>query len=250
MEIAIRADLWDEASQALAFAERLGLPLLGSDQQAELLLIRRNGRLEIVYSGKKAPGPIFIDFVAGRSAHRRQYGGGRGQPLARALGLKEGESPTIIDATAGLGRDAFVLATLGCEVTLIERSPVIAALLEDALSRAIENEAVAEIASRLRLIHGDAAQQFKKLPRPDVIYLDPMYPERGKKARVKKEIQLFRQLVGPDLDSEQLLEAALAYALKRVVVKRPAKAPPVDGPSPGANVSSPNTRYDLYFCNA
>lgn len=250
MKIAINADLWDESAKAQQFAERLALPLIDREQQSELLLIHRNGRLEIACSGKNVPGPIYIDFVTGKSAHRRQYGGGRGQPLARALGLKRGERPTVIDATAGLGRDAFVLATLGCEITLIERSPIIAALLEDALRRAVDDESVVEIASRMQLIHGDAAQLLRTLQRPDMVYLDPMYPESGKKAQVKKEMQLFRQLVGPDLDSEQLLAVALSHALKRVVVKRPAKAPPVGGPRPSASVSSPNTRYDLYFTNA
>jgi 16S rRNA (guanine1516-N2)-methyltransferase len=248
-KIGIRADLWDEPKQARLMAECLGLPLVMNDD-ALLLLTHQNGWLQITQSGKRAPGPVFIDFVSGRSAHRRQFGGGRGQPLARALGLKGGKKPTVIDATAGLGRDAFVLATLGCQVTLIERSPVIAALLKDGLRRALEDEETAKIASQMQLLQGDAAQIITKLPRSDVIYLDPMYPESGKKARVKKEMQLFRQLVGPDLDSEALLEAALVHALKRVVVKRPAKAVPIDGPPPSASISSPNTRYDLYFTNA
>jgi len=249
-KIGIRADLWDEPEQAQLMAERLALPLLLDDDAALLLMTHQNGRLEITQPGKRAPGPVFIDFVSGRSAHRRQFGGGRGQPLARALGLKGGKKPTVIDATAGLGRDAFVLATLGCQVTLIERSLVIAALLEDGLQRALQDGETAEIASQMQLLQGDAALLITEQACPDVIYLDPMYPESGKKAQVKKEMQLFRQLVGPDLDSEALLEVALAHALKRVVVKRPAKATPLDGPQPSASVSSPNTRYDLYFTNA
>ncbi len=248
-KIGIRADLWDEPKQARLMADSLGLPLLMNDD-ALLLLTHQKGRLQIAQPGKHSPGPVFIDFVSGRSAHRRQFGGGRGQPLARALGLKGGKKPMVIDATAGLGRDAFVLATLGCQVTLIERSPVIAALLKDGLRRALQDVVTAEIASWMQLLQGDAAQLITELPRPDVIYLDPMYPESGKKARVKKEMQLFRQLVGPDLDSEALLEVALVHALKRVVVKRPAKAVPIDGPQPSASINSPNTRYDLYFTNA
>jgi 16S rRNA (guanine1516-N2)-methyltransferase len=249
VELAIRADLWDEPEEAHLMAARLSLPLI-DEGVAKSLLTLQNGVLQISQLGKRAPGPVFIDFVSGKSAHRRQFGGGRGQPLARALGLKGNKVPTVIDATAGLGRDAFVVASLGCQVTLIERSPVIAALLEDGLRRAMDDEETAEIASRMQLFQGDAAQLILEQPHPDVIYLDPMYPESGKKAQVKKEMQLFRLLVGPDLDSEALLEVALTHAIKRVVVKRPAKAVPLEGPQPSANVSSPNTRYDLYFTSA
>ncbi len=249
-KIAIKADLWDDPILARQTAVRLGLSLVPSEIMVPLLLTYQAGQLYISQAGKRAPGPVLVDFVTGKSAHRRQFGGGRGQPLARALGLKGGRAPSVIDATAGLGRDAFVVATLGCQVTLIERSQVIAALLEDGLQRAMKDEATVEIASRMRLLQGDAAQLIKAQPRADVIYLDPMYPESSKKAQVKKEMQLFRHLVGPDLDSEALLEVALAHALKRVVVKRPAKAAPLDGPQPSADVSSPNTRYDLYFTNA
>ncbi len=248
--IAIKAELWDNAIQARQMATCLDLPLVSNESVVPLLLTHQAGCLYISQTGKRAPGPVFVDFVHGRLAHRRQFGGGRGQPLARALGLKGGKTPSVIDATAGLGRDAFVVASLGCSVTLIERSQVIAALLEDGLQRAMADEETVKIALRMRLLQGDAAQLIKEQPRSDVIYLDPMYPESGKKAQVKKEMQIFRQLVGPDLDSEALLETALAYALKRVVVKRPAKAEPLDGPQPSAHVSSPNTRYDLYFTNA
>src|SRR5688572_20080391 len=99
-------------------------------------LAHLNGRLSLIPTGKNAPGPIYADFLTGAAAHRRLHGGGRGQPIARAIGLKPGvKPPSVIDATAGLGRDAFVLACLGCEVTLLERSPTVAALLRDALER-------------------------------------------------------------------------------------------------------------------
>ena len=231
-------------------AERLSLKLVERDRDSALLLVHQGGRLEIRHVGKGKPGPVYVDFVSGKAAHRRNFGGGRGQPLARAIGLKGGQSPRVIDATAGLGRDAFVLATLGCEVTMIEQSNVIAALLEDGVRRALADSSVREIAQRMHLVQGNALSRLSELPRPDVIYLDPMYPHRGKQARAKKEMQLLQRLIGLDTDSERLLKLALDRAEKRVVVKRPAKAPPVGNLQPQATVSSPNTRFDLYFCNA
>jgi len=193
---------------------------------------------------------IFIDFVSGKNAHRRQFGGGRGQPLAKAIGLKKGATPTIIDATAGFARDAFVLANLGCPITLIERNPLIAALIEDALIRATNDEDIAEVIQRMSLINNDAVEYLTNLEqqnRPEVIYMDPMYPSREKSALVKKDMRLLHQLAGPDTDSEKLLETARQTALKRVVVKRPKSAPFVGDQKPATSIESKNTRYDIYL---
>ena len=156
----------------------------------------------------------------------------------------------MVDATAGLGRDAFVLASLGCNVRLLERSPIIAVLLQDALERARADSEVASIASRMQLIQIDARAFLLALAddaRPDVVYLDPMYPHRNKSALVKKEMRIFRQLVGDDPDSAELLTAARDIALNRVVVKRPAKAPSLGDQQPTMVIKSPNTRYDIYL---
>lgn len=197
--------------------------------------------------------PILIDFEEGKNAHRRQFGGGRGQPLAKAIGLKKGANPTVIDATAGFGRDAFVLANLGCKVTLIERHSLIATLLEDALRRASDNPELVEVIIRMSLINRDAIDHIKMLDTiestlcPEVIYMDPMFPTRGKSALVKKNMRLLHQLAGPDTDSEQLLTVARTIALKRVVVKRPKSAPFVGNHKPTTSIESKNTRYDVYI---
>ncbi len=196
-------------------------------------------------------GNIFIDFVHGKMGHRREFGGGRGQPLAKAIGMKGGANPSVVDATAGLGRDAFVLANLGAQVTMIERSPILAALLEDGLQRLAAEPELADIAQQqLNLVHANAInwlqQQAQTDDRPEVVYLDPMYPHRTKSALVKKEMRALRALVGDDEDAAQLLQAARHCATKRVVVKRPKGAPLLDDSQPSGNVQSKNTRYDIY----
>lgn len=193
--------------------------------------------------------PISIDFTQGKSAHRRQFGGGRGQALAKAVGLKKGAMPNVIDATAGYGQDAFVLATLGCKITLIERNPILAALLENALNRAQQDPATHTITQNMVLYHSDASDYLMQITpelAPDVIYLDPMYPARQKSALVKKEMQLLHYLVGEDLDSEKLLTLARQAAKKRVVVKRPKSADIIAGHKPTTVIESKNTRYDVY----
>ncbi len=128
-----------------------------------------------------------MDFVEGAVAHRRKFGGGRGQSIAKAVGLKSGAMPTVVDATAGLGRDAFVLASLGCKVTLIERSPVVAALLQDGLARAAPGSRDRLLGQRAHASPAGACggQPAGVARAAEVIYLDPMFPHKQKSALVK-----------------------------------------------------------------
>jgi 16S rRNA (guanine1516-N2)-methyltransferase len=233
------------AEAAADWAQRLGLPLEGD---SEFALQLGEGGLQLVELGPQAPGPVKVDFVEGAVAHRRLFGGGSGQMIAKAVGVQAGVRPRVLDATAGLGRDAFVLASLGCRMTLIERQPLIAALLEDGLARAALDRDVAPIAAQMQLLTGNAIELMRAWQGepPQVIYLDPMFPHRDKSALVKKEMRLFRPFVGDDLDAPALLEAALNLASHRVVVKRPRKAPLIDGAKPGYALEGKSSRYDIY----
>lgn len=185
-----------------------------------------------------------IDFTSGRNLHRLKFGGGHGQPLARAV--KTSTRPLICDATAGFGKDAFVFASLGCEVVLLEQSVVVHSLLQDALQRAHKHTVINPVVQRMQLHLADSNQLPAAWPRtnlPQIIYLDPMYPE-GKRA-AKKDIQTLRELLETQQDETTLLNAARATA-KRVVVKRPRKAPPLADVTPSGCITSPNTRYDIY----
>ncbi|MGL5358655.1 MAG: class I SAM-dependent methyltransferase [Shewanella sp.] len=191
---------------------------------------------------------IVVDFVTGAAAHRRKFGGGRGQAIAKAVGLKQGVTPRVVDGTAGLGRDAFVLASLGCQVTLVERHPVVAALLEDGLRRAYDDSEIGEwMRARMQLFHGSSLEALAALPGAvDVVYLDPMYPHRDKSALVKKEMRVFQSLVGADVDADALLAPAMALASKRVVVKRPDYAEDLNGVKPTMVLAQKKNRFDVY----
>lgn len=235
---------------AEALAARLQLPVLAELPAGASLLLELDGEgLSLRSTEAGAPGAVRVDFVSGAMAHRRQFGGGAGQMVARAVGIRGSIRPSVLDATAGLGRDGFVIASLGCEVTLLERQPVIAALLEDGLQRArAAGGEVGEIAARMQLIHCDAiaAMGDWQGDAPQVIHLDPMFPHRDKSALVKKEMRLFRPLAGDDDDAPQLLAAALQLASHRVVVKRPRKAPAIAGQQPSAQLAGQSSRYDIY----
>ena len=164
--------------------------------------------------------------------------------------MKPGFTPRVLDATAGFGSDAFVLATLGCEVRMVEQSPIVHALLQDGLRRAAETDALRDIIGRMSLVSGDAIEILSAMDEsscPDSIYLDPMYPHKGKKALAKKEMHTLQRLLGPDQLGGQLLEIARHRAIKRVAVKRPAGAPFLADLAPDFQVQSPKTRYDVYL---
>lgn len=200
--------------------------------------------LEQIQSPKQ--GLVFVDFVSGASAHRRKFGGGKGQSIAKAVGLKPGIELNVIDATAGLGRDAFVLASLGCYVSLVERSSVVAALLEDGLERAYLNNEIGQWMQARMQLHFSSSIEFLKNNQTDVVYLDPMYPHKKKSALVKKEMRFFQCVVGADLDADDLLDAALVSAQYRVVVKRPDHAPFLNGKKPSMSIKTKKHRFDVY----
>lgn len=258
-ELWVICQLPQRLAQAQALAEHLQAPLqINLDITAltspEFVLVFDEQGISLQQTGRKAPGPIRAEFAEGSVDHRRKFGGGKGQMIAKAVGVKAGVYPKVLDATAGLGKDAFVLATLGCHLQMLERSPVVHALLADGLLRArdhasYEDPELAQIISRMELLAADSQDYLTQISnddRPDVIYLDPMFPDRQKSADVKKEMAAFHHLVGKDEDADSLLEKALAKANYRVVVKRPRKAPFIANKTPSYQLEGKSSRYDIY----
>jgi hypothetical protein len=183
--IAVAYDSWKQRGPAVELARELGLPLVNGPAacQYAFLLAFTEERLELREQGTRVPGPVYVDFLGGASAYRRCHGGGRSQALARAVGLKRGATPDVLDATAGLGRDAFTLACLGCRVCLVERSPVIASLLRYGLETAKRDPVLGPLVQeRMVLQVNDSIAFMSRVsdrPRPEVVYLDPMHPRRA-----------------------------------------------------------------------
>lgn len=166
--------------------------------------------------------------------------------LARAARVRGAESPTVVDATAGLGEDSLLLAAAGFTVTMFERDSAIAALLRDALERAADEPQLAGIVERMTLVEGDSVAGLRELSvPPDVVFLDPMFPERTKSAAVKKKFQLLHHLERPCEDEEGLLAAALSARPRKVVVKRPPKGPWLAGVKPSHSLAGKAVRYDV-----
>lgn len=240
-----------EALRALAqqTAEQWGLPFIAYARQG-LVLLQSDSHLALKQLDEPKVGEVLVDFASEALTFRRLHGGGKKEAIAKAVGLKGQTSLSVLDATAGLGRDAFVLASLGCKMQLIERSPAVAALLADGIKRAEQHAELASwLPQRITLQHGIAVDILTAWQdeRPDVVYLDPMFPHRKKSAAVKKEMRLFQQLLGPDEDADALLAPALTLAAKRVVVKRPAGAPYLANLKPQIEMQGKANRFDIYL---
>ncbi len=196
-----------------------------------------DGRMELIVAGEKPGHGAAVDF------RRVTLRGISASPLVRACGAKG----ALLDATAGLGGDSFILAASGFAVTAIERSPLVAAVLRDGLARALTEPRTAAIARRIELREGDASSLIAASPQAwSTIYLDPMYPIKSASALAAKPIRLVRCAVGDDLDSELLFRAAAASNCGRIVVKRPHHAP-VLSLEPDLVFESKLARYDVYL---
>lgn len=238
--------------KAEALAKKLGLPCTPAPVAPPQLIYSERGlelHLRLTGPDTSQTSILYIDFAGGKAGFRHSRNCSTRQPLARAAGIRPGFRPFVLDATAGMGVDAFVLACLGCRVVMHERSPVVGALLSDAIERALQVEQIAPLfRETIRLVIGDAAEALRQLPEPpETVYIDPMYPHRRNSALNSKEMRIIRTIVGDDDDSPALLSMALAAATERVVVKRPKGAPLLDGRRPSHQVLMKNSRFDVYL---
>ena len=198
VRVAVAPGAANQASGAAALASALDLPLLRSGisprhcQDLDILLLLLESGPALQLTGPAAPGPVTVDFASPALRHRRR--GGQNELLGKAVGLVKRPGLTVMDATAGLGRDAFVLADLDCRVVLYERNPLIHTLLEQGLLRALQSSDpwIRQVARRMRLVHGVACEVDAGALGCDVIYLDPMFPLRNKSAAVKNEMALYQ----------------------------------------------------------
>ena len=243
----------EDVLAASALASELCLPLCVlatnprrcKDYQA--LLICSAQTLSLQQTGWPAPGPVRVEFGSSTMRHRRR--GGHNELLGKAVGLARKPQMHVLDATAGLGKDSFVLADQGCHVTLCERNKLVARLLSSGLSEAARSsdEWLQGVISKMVLQVQDACTlSASQLQCVDVIYLDPMFPSRDKRAKVKKEMALFHELLGAGEDADDLLLWALGQDVARVVVKRPPKATELAGRKPSHSIAGKAVRYDVY----
>ncbi|OGT41751.1 MAG: hypothetical protein A3F42_02075 [Gammaproteobacteria bacterium RIFCSPHIGHO2_12_FULL_37_34] len=235
--------------EAKNLAKRLQLELIMDPKTAtktyDYLLLLTRDYLGLQKVADKKCVPFYLDFSSRKMLHRLKRATLRNELVARAIGFHPRTHPVIVDATAGLGRDSLILASLGFKVILLERSPIIHALLQDALNRCS-----LPYIHHLHLIYANAIDWLKKLSHdggPDVIYIDPMFLERNKSASVKKEMVVLQNLIGKDEDAKELFYMALACAKYRVVVKRHRLAANIVERAPNFSLNGKINRFDIYI---
>ncbi|MDR9432579.1 MAG: class I SAM-dependent methyltransferase [Spiribacter sp.] len=232
--------------EALKLGDRLGLEVRAQIPTNALYLQPGPPAITLCQAARPAR-CIAVNFTRGRQAYRYRQLGHQREAIARACGLGQSARLRIVDATAGLGRDAFVLAALGAEVSLLERSPVLHVMLEDGMNRALA-DGLSDPIGRMELQQCDAREWLAAMPItsvPDVVYLDPMYTG-SRRAAAGKELALLSALLGPGDDADALLMAALNAATTRVVVKRQRRAPTLMGREPDYQLTGRSTRFDIY----
>ncbi|GAB4343711.1 MAG: class I SAM-dependent methyltransferase [Desulfobulbaceae bacterium] len=239
-----------EKKRARRIAAELSLPLTTDPSAFDLFLGWQDAMLTL-FMRDTSPKPVgvSVDFVGGHTGYRRKHP--RRELLLKAVGFRAAAPPFVLDATGGLGRDAFLMAERGCRVHIIERNPIVGYLLADGLRRAAGHPETRTAAGRIELSIRDSRMfltaERNSAEKYQVIYLDPMYPTRRKTALAGKEMRLLQRLLGKNEDADQLLAAALQTGVERVVVKRPKRSQFLGDTMPSHSITGSTTRFDIYL---
>ncbi|MCB0408165.1 MAG: class I SAM-dependent methyltransferase [Bdellovibrionales bacterium] len=221
-----------------------------SHHPSEILLLRdENNFLSLQCQSLSHIKPISIDFCSGRSIYKRNTLQSKNQNLAKAVQFQN-QGDTLLDLTAGFGDDALLFASMGFQVLALERNPLMYLLLKDALKRfqVFDSSDDIVVNQRLKFEFSDA-KSFLSLQKEegfDCIYYDPMFPETKKSALSSGRLQVLQFLTQdlPDVEAG-LVNLALCVAHRRVVVKRPLKAPELHLPVTHS-YRGQSIRFDMY----
>lgn len=252
MKIVSLAKSEEEKDYVVFFAKKLNLSVVDGNETYENVNSHESGDLFILFDGDGvalSDGKQSLKGDFSRLLPRLKENNLRGEVLFKAARFsdKESNAMTVVDGTAGLGEDAFLLAASGYNVTLIERNPIVSLLLSDALRRGMKDVKTAPVCAKMKLIEGDSEKILPELDfSPDIVLLDPMFPERRKSALVKKKLQLIQRLEHPCADERALFEAAKRSKPKKILVKRPCKGNYFAQEKPTYSVGRGGIRYDCY----
>jgi len=239
--LTLAADNRQLASQ-LALDQVVSLDNLNQQQG---IFFQQDGRLKLALLLDGQRQQLCFDWQQDEVAKRTEKASKSNEIVAKAIGCKPHYRPRVLDATAGMARDSRIMAALGCKVTMRERNFAIFCLLKDALQQSDRVNQAFQYPIELQTIN--SLEQPIHVENFDLVYLDPMFPERKKSALVKKEMRLFKRIVGDDLDADQQLIDWLATGIKRVVVKRPKGAPCLADKKPSHEIKGKKFRYDVYL---
>lgn len=230
-------------SQAISLPAHLqagakALTLLDNSTGLTEYLLWNGQQLSYVHDQKKQC--IAIDWLAGKTAHRWRRS--QHELIIRACGINKGKVSSVLDYTCGFGQDMMIMLASGVTVSAYEREPEVALLLADARHRLSLMHP--ELADQLSIRAEDAQHSGETA---DVIYIDPMFPEK-KSALSQQAMQVLQQINGGEaMDSATLITHARQQARQKVVVKQPLKAPLIESLSkPSHTLRGKTVRFDVY----
>ncbi len=248
--VAIVSTASSPTARELELSSALNLPLMAAtwrhDPAVRCYLQFDAAGLSLYSNEADAPGAVRVDF-SDAGLNYRVSDAVKQQNIIKAIGLKANVKPRILDATAGLGKDAYLLASQGCDITMLERSKIVHALLADGIDRALTSNSIAAKAVRhMHLLNADFKEVAADFSKIDVVYLDPMFPLRHKSARAKKDMYLLQHLLGNLQDDPEMLDLAIQIANNRVVVKRAKLSVHLGDREPDIEFRGSSSRYDVY----
>lgn len=227
--------------KAKNIAERLNIEIITNNKEKfDILLSMDESGLALVSDNMK----LYGDFS--KSIKRLKQSNLQKEMLIHAVKIKgEKENLIAIDATAGLGEDSILLAAYGYNVELYEKNPIISELLKDAMERAEKISELKDIIGRMKVHNEDSIIAMQNLKyKPDIILLDPMFPERTKSALIKKKFQILHKIENPCSDENEMLSSAIKANPKKLVIKRPLKGEYLAGVKPDYSLKGSSIRYD------
>lgn len=227
--------------KAKKIAERLNIEIITNNKEKfDILLSMDESGLALVSDNMK----LYGDFS--KSIKRIKQNNLQKEMLIHAVKIKgEKENLIAIDATAGLGEDSILLAAYGYNVELYEKNPIISELLKDAMERAEKISELKDIIGRMKVHNEDSIIAMQNLKyKPDIILLDPMFPERTKSALIKKKFQILHKIENPCSDENEMLSSAIKANPKKLVIKRPLKGEYLAGVKPDYSLKGSSIRYD------
>lgn len=247
-ELTLFADPDSDATRTQQLSDSLGVAIVEHVADLDMYLHLQSDRLVLVVNNPQLKKPVrfCVDFTQAKTSYRAQKTST--ELLIRAVKIQKKLPFAVVDGTGGLGRDAFLLAAAGCRVDVFEKNKIVGALFEDGLRRGKRHPHYAEVLERITLHKVDMITHLNTfIPKPMVIYLDPMFPKRTKSAKVKQDMQILQRIIQDSDDEKQLFKAAWDAGPHKIVVKRPIKEHPVADLKPSYRVKGKAIRFDVYL---
>ncbi len=246
--LALFADPSVISGHAQQLADLLNIPLISDPRGYQVFFNLTPNHLELIAheENSKKPSSLRVDFTT--PGNLRRVKNPHKELLIQAIKIRKKIPATVVDATGGLGRDAFLLAAAGCKVDVFEQNHFIGALLADGLKRAALAPQTARVCNRITLHIQNTVEHIGELcPPPEVVYLDPMFPERDKSAKVKQNLRILRYIEGDQGEDRELFAAVWAIKPRKIVVKRPLKSAPLCEIRPTYTLKGKAVRFDVYI---